>query len=426
MAAIILSMFAPVWLACNGSDGDTGVVVWGNTEKIGVVQVAPSGPYRTNSFEVGASAHWVNTGVFLRAGESLDFSASGIWGLESKAFGPEGDPSLGVLRGCARGALAVRSGLRLEGDVRCLGEEGTFTAETDDVVYMGMLVGSDFGESRGSRVQADGALQLTVVSNFDTVPTVSVDAIQDYPFDQVSGGWVEIQSRHFLVTAPAEQVMVDLGTAQTALESLDLAYEIQENMRGGAPFLGQRIRWYPDDTIGDLGPVFAGNPIRAQSQFFVGDDYERILRAGEPQSDLWRLTHELGHVFGGMDGLWFYQYAALESWPNLLAIRALDVLNRSEGYNSYCDGRDAYLALPEYEELSADAALMTCFLKDFESSYGDSFYDQFFRGMQNQSDAYIQYDGTDESTWTYVKGRFDLTAGQDTSELFERWGVPVD
>ena len=70
--------------------------------------------------------------------------------------------------------------------------------------------------------------------------------------------------------------------------------------------------------------------------------------------------------------------------------------------------------------------MQLCFLKDFESEYGASFYDDFFQGMNSQSNSDIAYDGTEASIWGYVKGRFDLAAGQNTAEVFEKWGVPVE
>ena len=396
---------------------------------IGPAAVTPSGPYGAHSFDVPADAHWVNTGVFLREGETLEITATGTWELDGQALSPEGDAALGEQRGCALGSLAVRSGLRFEDALSCVGAGASFTAESDDVVYVGMIFATDLGDAYGERLRADGALQVKVSSSADTVPTVSTDSLLDYPFDQVSSGWVELQSAHHLVTLPADQVVADMATAQAAMDTMDRIYEIEESMRGAAPFEGERIRWVPDASIEDFAYMLASNPVRGVPALFDGGEDQRILRAAEPNTDIWGFAHELGHCFSFVNGTWVYQYVNLESWPNLFTIRVLEELERTENqpnYKTYCDGKESYLAGGEYETLAADPFLQLCFLKDFESEYGASFYDDFFQGMNSQSNSDIAYDGTEASIWGYVKGRFDLAAGQDTAEVFEKWGVPVE
>jgi hypothetical protein len=60
-----------------------------------VVDVGPDGPYGTRVVPVPARANWVLTGLYLRAGESAIFGASGTWSARGVTVGPEGDPSLG-------------------------------------------------------------------------------------------------------------------------------------------------------------------------------------------------------------------------------------------------------------------------------------------------------------------------------------------
>ena len=421
----------PLLLACN--KGGTVTDSYGDSSVpahlgIGPAAVTPSGPYGERTFDVPAKAHWVNTGVFLRAGESLEISTTKSWSLDGQELDAWGDEALGEQRGCALGSLALRSGLRYEEGVSCIGAGGTYTAETDDIVYAGMIFATDLGDAYGERLRADGALQVTISSSADTVPTVSVDSLQDYPFDQVSSGWVELQSEHHVVTLPADQVLADMATAQDAMDTLDQIYEIEADMRGAAPFEGERIRWVPDDSISGFAYMLASNPVRGVSDLFVGGEVQRILRAAEPDTDIWGFAHELGHLFSFVNGTWVYQYVNLESWPNLFTIRVLEELERTENqpnYGTYCDGRDSYLAGGAYETLADDPFLQLCFLKDFETEYGASFYDDFFQGMNTQVNDDLVYDGTEASIWGYVKGRFDLAAGQDTAAVFEKWGVPV-
>lgn len=351
MTLSLLSALTPLLLGCTkdtvvdsaADTADTGAEDLG----IGAAAVTPFGPYGEHSFDVPANAHWVNTGAFLRAGESLEISAAGSWSLDGLELSAEGDDALGEQRGCALGSLAVRSGLRYEEGVSCVGAGGTFIAETDDIVYAGMIFATDLGDAYGERLRAEGALQVTVSSESDTVPTVSIDDVLDYPFDLVSSGWVEIQSVHHLVTLPSEQLLVDLATAQAAMDTMDQIYEIEEAMRGAAPFEGERIRWVPDASIESFAYMLASNPVRGVPALFDGGEDQRILRAAEPNTDIWGFAHELGHLFSFVNGTWVYQYVNLESWPNLFTIRVLEELDRTENqpnYETYCDGKVGYLA----------------------------------------------------------------------------------
>ncbi|MFT5586023.1 MAG: hypothetical protein ACI9VR_003619 [Cognaticolwellia sp.] len=60
--------------------------------------------------------------------------------------------------------MALRSGLRYEEKVSCPGSSGTFTAEGDDIVYVGMIFAMDLGDAYGERLRAEGAFRLTVTA----------------------------------------------------------------------------------------------------------------------------------------------------------------------------------------------------------------------------------------------------------------------
>ncbi len=425
---------APLLLSCtqdsNVTDStlDTQVDA-GPMLGIGPAAVPPSGNYGTHSFDVPADAHWVNTGLYLKKGERATVSASGVWSLDETDLGPEGDYLMGEERACHHGALALRSGLNFEDAVFCPDPEGAFTAPKDGIVYAGMIFATDLGDAYGERLRADGGIQLTLSAEGSTVPTVSIADLEVYPFEEVESGWVELQSTHHRVILPADQVVADRATATEAMATLDAMYEIEAEMRGAVPFEGERIRWVPDESIESFAYMLASNPIRGVPDLFTGNDTQRILRSAEPETDIWGFAHELGHCFSFVNGTWVYQYVNLESWPNLFTIRVLETLDRTANqpnYETYCDGRDSYLASPNYETLADDPFLQLCFLKDFEATYGDSFYDDFFQGMNSQSNRDISYDGSDASIWAYVKSRFDLAAGQDTAQLWETWSVPVE
>jgi hypothetical protein len=394
-----------------------------------VVDVGPDGPFGTHVISVPARANWVLTGLYLRAGESATFAASGTWSARGVTVGPEGDPSIGeAQRGCPVGALAVRSGLRFEDTIACLPGAATYVAPRDGIVYVGMIESTDLGEAYHERLDVDGTIEVTITSVGATVPSVRAGEIAAYPFEQVASGWVELLGAHHRVVVPAAQALADRATAASSLGTLDRIYEIERGLRSGEPFFGQRIRWFPDDTLASIGYMLAGNPIRCVPELMTGNDRQRILRASEGPTDIWGFSHELGHVFSFVDGVWVYQYVNVESWPNIFTLRALRTLGRTTdqpNLDTYCAGRDAYLAGGPYETFRNDPFVQLCFLMEFEETYGAGFYERFFAGLNGETNEDVRYDGTDASVWRYVKSRFDLAAEEDTAALWTRWRVPL-
>ena len=403
-----------------GEDVDMGV---------GAVPVPPVGPYGEHSFPVDAQTNWVNTGLYLHAGETAVITASGTWTVDGTEVSPEGDATLGTERGCPWGALVARSGLRFEDALTCIGTEATFTAPSDDIVYVGMVASTDLGETYGDRLRLSGTIEVTVSSAGQTVPTVAASALADYDFGAIESGWVELQSAHHIVTLPAAQVEVDRAEAAAGLETLDQIYEIEAELRGMTPFSGQRVRWFPDETITSFAYMLAGNPVRCDPDLLTGGDTQRILRAAEPETDIWGFAHELGHAFTMPNGTWVYMYVNGESWPNIFTLHALRGLDREAeqpNASTYCDDRDAYLAAPDYAWLRDDPFLQLCFLMDAEATWGADFYARFFEDMNTQTNEDLRYDGTDASIWRYVAERFTVAAGEDAAPLFEAWSVPLE
>lgn len=332
-------------------------------------------------------------------------------------------------RGCAIGSLVARSGLAFEGAITCVGTGATFVAPADGIVFLGMIESTDLGEAYAERRDVDGEVTVTVESSGATAPSVRASELDTYAFDTVSSGWVELLSEHHRVTIEASQVIADRATAASSLETLDAIWAQHHALRGAGPFFEQRVRWFPDDTVESFAYMLAGNPIRCVSGLMNGTDTQRILRASDPRTDVWGFAHELGHVFGFIDGMWVYQYLNVESWPNVFTLHALRGLGRTENQpnvDTYCDGRDAYLAGGPYETLRDDPFVQLCFLMEFETAYGPAFYERFFMGLYDQTNEDVGYDGTDASVWRYVRERFDLAAGESTAAHFDAWRVPLE
>ncbi|MBM4379742.1 MAG: hypothetical protein FJ086_10645 [Deltaproteobacteria bacterium] len=396
-----------------------------------VVEVPVAGPYGRRTFTVHAASNWVNSGLYLRAGEWADLSAAGAWTVDGATAGPGGLSARGLQRGCARGALAARSGLRFEGEITCVGEGTRYVAPRDGTVYLGMIDSTDLGEAYGDRLVLGGALQVTVDSAGDTVPALRPEEVETYPFGQVASGEVELLGRRVAVSISTAQAVVDGVTARASLETLDALYERHAALRGMVPFGGQRIRFYPDDTIGQVGYMVAGNPIRCVPELMSGQPWQRILRASVPETDVWGFAHELGHVFSFANGAWVFQVVNLESWPNVFTLHALQGLGRTAhqpNLGSYCNGREAYLAGGSYAPgLRDDPFLQLCFLMEFQAQHGWVFWERFWSGMNTQSNGDVGYDGNDvdRSVWSYVRDRFSEAAGQDVTPVFQQWRVPV-
>ncbi len=394
-----------------------------------VVEVPAAEAYGTRTFTVHAKTNWVNTGLYLKAGERAELLGSGSWQVGGRRVDADGAANLERQRGCAVGSLVARSGLRFEDAISCIGVRGTFVAPRDGVVYVGMISSTDLGEAYGERLALDGALEVTIVSDGRTVPSVRAQQLELFPFEQVQSGRVELLGRHVIVDVSTAEVLRDLPTAAQSIETLDRIYEIEAELRGMAPFDAQRIRFYSDDGIGSIGYMVAGNPIRCVPELMGGNDRQRILRSSVANVDIWGFSHELGHTFSFANGAWVYQYVNLESWPNIFTLRALSELNRMASQpnaDSYCNGKDDYLASGAYETLRNDPFVQLCFLTQFTDKYGWSFWSRFFRGMNSQSNNDIVYDGTDASIWRYVRDRFTLAAGEDVTPLFRTWRVPLE
>jgi hypothetical protein len=395
-----------------------------------VVDVPRAGPYGTRSFQVPAATNWVNSGLYLRAGEAAEIAATGTWTVEGVEVGPGGSAVRGQQRGCARGSLVARSGLGFEASVTCVGGGTTYVAPRDGVVYLGMIDSTDLGEAYGDRLVLSGSLQVTVTSSGDTVPSIRRDALAGFPYEQVKSGTVELLGRHVIVTVGAAQVRADLASAQSSVDTLDALYELEAALRGMAPFAGQRIRFYPDEEIRNVGYMVAGNPVRCVPELMTGGPDQRILRASVPTTDIWGFAHELGHVFSFANGAWVFQYGYLESWPNVFTLFVLQELERTAhqpNVGTYCERRDAYLDGGTYPEFKADPFLQLCFEMSFTEKYGWGFWNTFWSGMNTQKNEDVGLDSlfVDKSVWSYVRDRFSLAAGEDVTPMFVKWRVPV-
>jgi hypothetical protein len=395
----------------------------------------PSVSYGTRQVSVPAIANWVNSGLYLRAGQSVTLSAFGSWVADRKPelgpTGPEGrDPSR-TERGCTIGSLTARLGLGYEDPaIFCVGSGSTITAPKDGILYLGAIIDTDLGDAYEVRHDNSGTLSVVVSSAGSTVPSVQAAQIAGYDFTRVLSGWIELWSRHFIVTVPTSIARADRATAAASLDFLDRAYDRHAEVRGTVPFRGQRIRVLADEVLVPRGwLMLAGNPIRTVPGAFAGaPGHDHILRSSDPAYGVWGIVHELGHDFAHARGPWWYQVGTLEGWPNVFTVHTLRALERPDpicGHDAtcptarFCARRAAYMAEGTYQQFTEDTDLYLCFLLEQEERYGSALYPAFFRRLNAMSGAEVG------NHWGFIRDQFNAITGVDTTPSFEEWKLPL-
>jgi hypothetical protein len=415
-----------------GADVDVGEEVSPPHPPDFVPDVPLAGPYGERTFRLEAGTNWASTGLYLRAGQRASIDAEGEWFLGDRAVGPGGDPSLGRERDCPLGSLAARVGLAFEGPITCVGPAGELVADTDGVLYAAMLVSNDLGEAYGTRLDAAGSLTVTVRSEGDTAPAIAVADLEETDLSAIASGVLEVLGRHTSVEVSAATVERDRVTVVDAMATLDTIWEHHATLRGMAPMRGQRIRFVADTAIEELGAyMLASNPVRCVPALLDGTPQQRILRAAEPDVDIWGFAHELGHIFSFANGTWVFQYNNVEVFPNIFTLYTLEQMGRTENqpnYATYCDRRDSWFAEDgAYEELRDDPFLQLCFLMEFTGSWGWEFWTRFYGLIDETPNEAIPIGGTPEhaNTWGFLLEAFSEAAGEDVRALFDEWRIPL-
>ncbi|HVJ21928.1 MAG TPA: M60 family metallopeptidase [Polyangiaceae bacterium] len=392
-----------------GSGGSSGVDACGDGEWT-CVPVPPTGPYGSHSFDVPAAQNWVNTGLYLKQGQTATVSIDGgEWSLEDEG---------GTIHhtACLVGDLAARIGLHYEeSEMTCISGTATVTADKDGILFLGALASSDLGESYETRLNASGKKTVTVTSTGDTAPTLLGSEAAGYAFDTVSSGWVEVWGEHVILTLPVATASADSAALNAATERLDAIYDLHEELRGGVPMHGQRIRFFPDPNIDGIGWMLAGNPVR-MDMALVTDPSETISRAGEDGHSNWGFAHELGHIFSWPNGFWQYEVDTLESWCNLFSLYALGSLEL-ELHDSIADC-DAS-STRTYVAGSWDPWDGLCFLMQFQYDHGWDVYKTFFRSIATKDSGDMN-----DGAWPFVHDELEAASGADLTPTFDAWGVP--
>jgi hypothetical protein len=400
------------------------------------LDLRPGATYGARQVDVPALANWVNSGLYLKAGQSVTLTAFGSWvGDGNPAAGPTGpegrNPSV-TQRGCTVGSLTARLGLTYEDStIFCVGSHATIVAPKEGILYLGAIVGTDLGDSYEARYQNSGTLSVLVGSAGSTVPSITMANVGTYDFTRVTSGWTELWSRHFIVTVPSTTAIADQATAVASLDYLDRGYDLHASLRGTTPFRGQRVRVVQDVVMEQNGwYMLAGNPIRTVRDAYTGAPGNgHLLRSSDSTYSVWGIFHELGHDFTQAQGPWWYQVGTIEGWPNIFTVHTLRALRRPNeeicGYDAtcptsaFCGKEAAYKASGTYDQLTGDPFLYLCFLLREEERYGATLYPSFFGRLNGLSAAQV---GSD---WGWVRDQFNSIVGTNTTPSFQEWHIPL-
>ena len=363
--------------------------------------------------------------MYLKKGQSATIRAKGTWSHNGIVFfGPDGHPNKKD-RGCQKSELVARINLTYEDTrITCIGESGTVTAHQDGILFIGMIFGSDLGESGYQiRTLAQKYLDVTVISNAATVPLVELPDVTTYPYERIKSGWVELATRSIVVTVPTKLVIQDLKYIAKSLSRLQSFYDSHYNLRRIYPYGSQTnpqpVRFITDPAA--PGYMLAGNPIRMDPSLIQLDKLDRITGIG--QSDnyklWWGYAHELGHNFQIQYKLYNYsEFIGFESWPNIFAMHAQRTLKLGERpldcktlHYEYTNGG---FNTPDAKKKRNWFGL--CFLMHFYDEYGYKFYQDFFSILDRKSK--VRGNNYD---WEMNIKDFSEAAGEDVREVFDTW-----
>lgn len=398
-----------------GVAGSAGAAGTGGVERCGegewtCVPVMAGAPYGERSFDVPAAQNWVNTGLYLKQGQTAEVRVdAGEWSLEDEG-------STIAHADCLVGDLAARIGLHYEeSQMTCIDGEASVTADKDGILFLGAVASTDLGESYETRLNASGKKTVTVTAAGDTVPTVLGSETATFAFEQVSSGWLEVWGKHVILTLPRARAQSDAAELDAAVQRLDRIYELHEELRGGVPMHGQRIRFFPDPSIEGIGWMLAGNPVR-MDMALVTDPNETISRAAHEGHSDWGFAHELGHIFSWPNGFWQYEVDTLESWCNLFSLHALGALDL-ELHDSIADCNAQ--TTRTYVAGDWDPWDGLCFLMQFQYDYGWGVYESYFRSIARKDSGDMK-----GGAWHFVHDELEAASGEDVTPTFQAWGVP--
>ena len=430
----------------------------GQWEEWECVDVGPEGPYGTRKVRIPVNQKYVNTGLYLKAGESVTITLhkdtilkpfDTLWKDGGTQENPWSQIDQQDIHTFLRANISFENSTSHEITSEMIRNKSLsikIASDVSGILFLLPISIKDFDTT--------AAMHVTITSNGNTVPSISHRQVRSYAFDKVSSGWVEIYSEHTIFTLPSQTAQRDKEFLERSMDIVDAIYEHHAELRGAVPYKGQRIRFAPIATLNSF--MAAGNPVLIQLRTATIDDpTSSISYLGEDGSlVVGAVAHELGHNFANIRGVTHYQIGTLEPqlikegsleyWPDILTWYVLEKLHLpvSLAYLNYspptsCHSIEAIQFLSLHpSRISTSGAI--CFLAVFQNNYGWDFFKHFFDNLnQFQSFADFTEKQPNPNVWVYVYDQFKKAAAkvtsdrpeeevhQEVTDIFINWGIPI-
>ncbi|MBU0674164.1 MAG: M60 family metallopeptidase [Proteobacteria bacterium] len=382
----------------------------------------------SKGIEVSVQTYWQNTEIYLQPGAQVKLSAVGLWTLEAEKtfYGPEG--SNAAYENCHYGELVAQVGLHYYGKTICIGEGTTFTAETVGLLYLSSWAPWDADRALGA-----GSVMVQIEAAGVDAPTLVPADLATINLKNLAADELEISGQHVIVTVSKAQLIKFQADAAESIEVFDNFYQSHLELSGHAPYTGQPIRYFPDADTRELGAwawMLAGNPIRLDPMAAYGEGFDRsnLLQSQNQANSVWGFVHEMGHDFTFTNGgRYLIGRGPTEAWANIFTLYTLENSGHPEAdKDDRCRDLDEYFQNGEYQTFKNDTWLPLCMLFELKELYGWQFFKNFFRHYNSlgQDNLPLKYD-IDENRWAWLLSEFNLLTGDDHSELFKKYHIPL-
>ena len=130
--------------------------------------------------------------------------------------------------------LVAQVGLHWNDAFSCVGAGATLTAPRDGILY--------FAANDGGREDNAGEVSVTITGEIEPSPTLVASEIPGFDFTTVTADTLEIEGDHVILTLSTALVAADTDGAVASLAQFDAWYDLHEQLAGGVPYGGQRVR----------------------------------------------------------------------------------------------------------------------------------------------------------------------------------------
>jgi hypothetical protein len=375
--------------------------------------------YGARTLVVAANVHWLNTGLFLRRGETANLISFGAWSAypSGDLHGPEGKN--GSREGCRPDSLVASIGLRTRGELHCVGRAARVIAPRDGVLYLKI--------NDGLLEDNRGAVTVAVQSGGRVNDPIACGNIRrQHPALLRSAPEVELTCGPVGLIVPGALVAAHHAQADASLVAFRRFYESHRALAGAVPYGGERVRVAPDAGVGWM---VMGNPIfvhpRAMSGSVPGSN---AMMAHDRRYSVWGWAHELGHDFTLMnDGRYKIGDGPSEAWANVFTLYTLEHLGYPEQRREICKEARRYVSQGQpYSVFRNDAWIPLCMLMELEQRHGWPLFERFFRSYNHSPIDHVpDRDADDATRWRWLRNALSHAAGADVTPVLRKYRIPL-